>query len=251
MLGLVYVWSALVHTVEPSSAWTRRPSSPRCWTWRWAGRTCTRSRAPRPRAPRRASSLSRRLPTGREPPLPASMPSVRLQALSRSLGGSLFQVVLALWALLLCRHAGQEEVVVGSPYHGRDAAGTEGLIGYFVNMLALRVEVGRGCGVGSVVRGARDAASGGLRHGALPFQQLVHEELPRRLHDASRNAVFQAMLAWGAAADDESEASARFGGALGAKSGTWWSARRLLGWKINNKIKRKLSDINDIVPRFI
>eukprot|EP00964_Phaeocystis_antarctica_P088389 scaffold56237_cov66-Phaeocystis_antarctica.AAC.1 len=35
-----------------------------------------------------------------------------------------------------------------------------------------------------------------MAHAALPFQQLVHEELPRRVHDASRNAVFQAMLAW-------------------------------------------------------
>ena len=55
--------------------------------------------------------------------------------LGRAHGATRFQVVLALWSLLLCRHAGQEEVVVGSPYHGRDAAGTESLIGYFVNML--------------------------------------------------------------------------------------------------------------------
>ena len=61
--------------------------------------------------------------------------------LGRSAGGcTLFQLVLSVWAVLLCRHAGQEEVVVGSPYHGRDAAGTEALIGYFVNVLALRVE---------------------------------------------------------------------------------------------------------------
>ena len=58
-------------------------------------------------------------------------------------GCTLFQVVLALWSALLCRHAVREEGVVGSPYHGRDAAGTEQLIGYFVNMLALRVEVPR------------------------------------------------------------------------------------------------------------
>ena len=66
--------------------------------------------------------------------------SIGLEAFGRTHGGAtLFQLVLALWALLLCRHAGQEEVVVGSPYHGRDAAGTEALIGYFVNVLALRV----------------------------------------------------------------------------------------------------------------
>ena len=67
----------------------------------------------------------------------------RLDVLGRACGATRFQVMLALWSLLLCRHAGQEEVVVGSPYHGRDAAGTESLIGYFVNMLALRVEAHR------------------------------------------------------------------------------------------------------------
>ena len=48
-----------------------------------------------------------------------------------------------MWAVLLCRHTGQEEVVVDTPYHGRDAAGTEGLLGYFVNVLALRIDAPR------------------------------------------------------------------------------------------------------------
>eukprot|EP00964_Phaeocystis_antarctica_P155521 scaffold124737_cov33-Phaeocystis_antarctica.AAC.1 len=51
-----------------------------------------------------------------------------------------------------------------------------------------------------------------MAHAALPFQQLVHEELPRRAHDASRNAVFQAMLAWGDAADERALASGTEGG---------------------------------------
>ena len=118
-----------------------------------------------------------------------------LEALGRSAGGcTLFQLVLSVWAVLLCRHAGQEEVVVGSPYHGRDAAGTEALIGYFVNVLALRVEAPRGGTVSSLAACARDAASGGMRHALLPFQAIVHELLPRRAHDASRNAVFQSCL---------------------------------------------------------
>ena len=121
---------------------------------------------------------------------------------------SAWQLALAVWALVLCRHTSQEEVVIGAPYHGRDAAGTEVLIGYFVNMLALRVEVPRGEGsIGIVVRSARAAVLDGMRHAALPFQRIVHELLPRRSHDASRNAVFQAMLAWGAEAYDWSNES--------------------------------------------
>ena len=54
---------------------------------------------------------------------------VRLEGMGRSQSCTLYQMVLALWSVLLCRHASQEEVVIGSPYHGRDAAGTELLIG--------------------------------------------------------------------------------------------------------------------------
>ena len=75
-----------------------------------------------------------------------------LEALGRSLGGcTLFQLVLSVWAVLLCLHAGQAEVAIGSPYHGRDAAGSEALIGYFVNMLALRIDAPRGGTVSSLV----------------------------------------------------------------------------------------------------
>ena len=123
--------------------------------------------------------------------------TAKLEALARSHGCTLYQAVLGLWALLLCLHSGQDEVVIGTPYHGRDAAGTEPLVGYFVNMLALLLEVPRGGSVAELLRGAHAAAVDGMRHAALPFQQVVHELLGRRTHDASRNAVFQSILAWG------------------------------------------------------
>jgi non-ribosomal peptide synthetase component F len=120
----------------------------------------------------------------------------RLKALAGVQRCTLYQVVLGLWALLLCRHAGQDEVVIGSPYHGRDVDGTKGLIGYFVNVLPLRLRAPRGSSVGDLLRCARTAALDGMRHAAVPFQRMVHELLPKRTYDASRNAVFQAMLSW-------------------------------------------------------
>ena len=65
----------------------------------------------------------------------------RLESAGRSHGCTLFQSVLCVWSMVLCFHASQEEVVIGSPYHGRDMGGTDALVGYFVNMLALRVEM--------------------------------------------------------------------------------------------------------------
>ena len=87
----------------------------------------------------------------------------RLDAAGRSVGCTLFQCVLGVWCVVLCRHAGQEEVVVGSPYHGRDVGGTEALIGYFVNMLALRLGMPSGASSSSggeaAKRGARPSTS--------------------------------------------------------------------------------------------
>ena len=52
-----------------------------------------------------------------------------------------------------------------------------------------------------------------MRHSAVPWQVVVHELLPRQPHDASRNAVFQSMLAWG---DESEHGAADVGRAFGA-----------------------------------
>src|SRR5438067_2355941 len=61
-----------------------------------------------------------------------------LRRLGREHGCTLFMTLLAGWQALLSRYSGQEEVVVGTPIAGRTRRETEGLIGFFVNTLALR-----------------------------------------------------------------------------------------------------------------
>ena len=63
-----------------------------------------------------------------------------LKELGRRQGATLFMTLLAAWALLLSRYIGQEDVVVGTPIADRNRAEIEGLIGFFVNTLALRVD---------------------------------------------------------------------------------------------------------------
>ena len=128
--------------------------------------------------------------------------SSRLASAGRSHGCTLFQSVLCVWSLVLCLHASQEEVVIGSPYHGRDMGGTDVLVGYFVNMLALRIETGGGRYASSsssyhhhgACSLARDVASGGMRCALVPISVGGARAVPRRSHDASRNAVYQAMI---------------------------------------------------------
>ena len=64
-----------------------------------------------------------------------------LNALSLRTGCTLFMTVLAGWALVLSRLSGQAEVVIGTPTANRRRAELEGLIGFFVNTLALRIDL--------------------------------------------------------------------------------------------------------------
>ena len=66
----------------------------------------------------------------------------RSSACSRQQGVTLFMTLLAAFQTLLHRYSGQEDIIVGSPIAGRTRAELEGLIGFFVNTLALRTRLG-------------------------------------------------------------------------------------------------------------
>src|SRR5262249_50485212 len=56
-------------------------------------------------------------------------------------GVTLFMSLLAALDALLLRYSGQEDLVVGSPIAGRNRTEVEGVIGLFLNTLALRVDL--------------------------------------------------------------------------------------------------------------
>ncbi|HEX2094446.1 MAG TPA: amino acid adenylation domain-containing protein, partial [Longimicrobiaceae bacterium] len=103
-----------------------------------------------------------------------------LRALGRREGATLHMVVLAGWQALLGRYAGQDDVVVGSPVSGRSRLELEGLIGFFVNLLALRGELGGDPTWSELVGRVREAALGAYAHQELPFEKLVEELVTER-----------------------------------------------------------------------
>ncbi|MBB4635062.1 amino acid adenylation domain-containing protein [Longimicrobium terrae] len=114
-----------------------------------------------------------------------------LHALARREGVTPFMLVLAAWAGVLGRRAGQDDVVVGVPVvvH-RDRAELNDVIGLFLNSLALRLDLSGAPSFRELLRRARSAALEGFAHQEVPFEKVVEAlALPR---DTSRNPVFQA-----------------------------------------------------------
>ncbi|HEV2736721.1 MAG TPA: condensation domain-containing protein, partial [Longimicrobiaceae bacterium] len=84
-----------------------------------------------------------------------------------------FMTLLAAWQVLLARHTGQEEVVVGTPIAGRTRVELEGIVGFFVNTLAVRTGLPDGATFREVLRRVRAETLGAYQHQDLPFERLV------------------------------------------------------------------------------
>ncbi|HEX9936446.1 MAG TPA: amino acid adenylation domain-containing protein [Longimicrobium sp.] len=115
-------------------------------------------------------------------------------ALSRRHGTTPFMTVLAAWSVVLGRLSGQDDVVVGTPAAGRGRGEVEGLIGFFVNTLAIRVELSGAPTVAELLGRVRERALEAQRNQDVPFEQVVERVQPAR--SLAHTPIFQAMLAW-------------------------------------------------------
>ncbi|HEX2252402.1 MAG TPA: condensation domain-containing protein, partial [Thermoanaerobaculia bacterium] len=144
------------------------------------------------------------LPTDRPaPPVPSSRGGKEvfrlgaglaghLAELARAEGATPFMVLLAGWKALLARYSGQDDVVVGTPIAGRNRPEVEGLIGFFVNTLALRSRVPRTGGLRALVAEVRRVTLDAYGHQDLPLEKLVEELRPSR--DLSLPPLFRVLF---------------------------------------------------------
>lgn len=120
--------------------------------------------------------------------LPAAL-SAALKDLGERCQLTLPMVLLASFQVLLARYSGQTDIRVGSTVANRNRVETEGLIGFFVNMLVLRADLSGSPRFIDFLAQVRDVALQAQAHQDLPFERLVEVLQPGR--DLGYNPLFQ------------------------------------------------------------
>ncbi|HET7228997.1 MAG TPA: amino acid adenylation domain-containing protein, partial [Longimicrobium sp.] len=115
-----------------------------------------------------------------------------VRRVARAHGATPYMVLLAAYDALLHRWSGETDLVVGSPVAGRVSEQVEGLVGFFVNTMAVRVDVSGDPTFADLVARARRAALDAFAHQDLPFERVVEELRPERT--LSRAPLFQVSL---------------------------------------------------------
>jgi hypothetical protein len=153
------------------------------WRERLAGTPPLELPTDRPRPPQ-ASFAGGHRPVA----LADGLPSL-LAALCRETEGTPFMALLAAFEALLLRYSGQTDFAVGAPVANRGRSETEGLIGFFVNTLALRSSLADGLTFRTLLARVKEGTLAAFAHEDMPFDKLVEELQPER--EAGRNPIFQ------------------------------------------------------------
>ncbi|RVW00084.1 non-ribosomal peptide synthetase, partial [Rhodococcus xishaensis] len=112
-----------------------------------------------------------------------------LVELGRARGASSFMVMHAVLSVLLARLSRSQDIVVGTPIAGRGQAALDDLVGMFVNMLTLRVQVDPAESFTDLLGRVREVDLDAYAHDDLPFERLV--EVLNPVRSASRHPLFQ------------------------------------------------------------
>ncbi|MCX6129449.1 MAG: amino acid adenylation domain-containing protein, partial [Proteobacteria bacterium] len=115
-----------------------------------------------------------------------------LQKFSQSQSCTVFHVLLSAYYVLLYRLSGHQDLVVGTPVHGRNQIEVFDLIGNFINVVALRQTIDKTENFITLLANVKRMTTDAMAHSDLPFENLVAAlKLPR---DAGRTPLYNTMF---------------------------------------------------------
>jgi len=98
----------------------------------------------------------------------------KLDRFSRSQRCSLFMSLLAALAVVMNRYTRREDLCIGTTVAGRDHMELEKLVGFFINILVLRLDLSADPSFEEVLRRTREVVLRGFEHRAMPFEHVLN-----------------------------------------------------------------------------
>jgi amino acid adenylation domain-containing protein len=117
-----------------------------------------------------------------------------LYDLAKSLNTTLFSVILGAFKVMLYKLTNQKDIIVGTPVAGRRHTDLEGMIGVFINVLALRNQIEDKDTLHTFLKRIHQTSINSLEHQDYPYEKLV-EDL-NNTRDTSRNPLFDVMFVY-------------------------------------------------------
>jgi tyrocidine synthetase-3 len=111
---------------------------------------------------------------------------------AKKTGATLYMVILSVYTILLAKLSGQEDIIVGTPIAARRHADLEGIIGMFVNTLAMRNYPKGDKTFREFLIEVKNRTLEAYENQEYPFEELVEKVSPRR--DSSRNPIFDVVF---------------------------------------------------------
>lgn len=103
-----------------------------------------------------------------------------LRALCKQEGVTLFIAMLAAFKTLLYRCTAEADIVIGTTMANRNRVEIEHLIGFFVNILPMRTNLGDNPRFTELLKRVKEVALGAYTYQEMPFDELVKEIQPER-----------------------------------------------------------------------
>ena len=118
--------------------------------------------------------------------------TAQIKALGQESEATLFMTLLGGFGVLLSRLSHHTDLVIGSPIANRNRTELEGLIGFFVNSLPLRLDLSGNPHTRELLSRMRQTALAAYAHQDVPFEHIVEELQPER--SLSYAPIFQVMF---------------------------------------------------------
>ncbi len=107
-------------------------------------------------------------------------------------GVTMFMFLLSVFKVLLHRYSGQDDICVGTPIANRTQSDLEGMIGFFVNTLALRSDLSDNPSFSDFLKQVKQTTLDAYDHQLTPFEKVVDKVVVTR--DMSTTPLFQVMF---------------------------------------------------------